>query len=489
MPWQLDSSGTPDVMAAVRFINSLDSHPMGAIRALFKKENNEAEHEKIIFIGRAPGRIDLMGGIADYSGSLVLQWPIREATLAILRKRNDRKVKIVSLGPDRIDSGAVFDMDLADFEKDHEPITYIAAHSLFELNSRTAWAAYIAGAFLVLMREEGADFDRGADILIDSTVPEGKGVSSSAAVEVASMKAIVAAYNLPVTAKRLAFLAQIVENMIVGAPCGIMDQMTASCGRAHRLLSLRCQPAEILDPLSIPEEFQIWGIDSGIRHAVSGADYGSVRIGAFMGYRIILESAGLAAASVQPSDVRDSRWHGYLANLSPSEFEQSYRSHIPVEMIGSEFLSRYGETTDEVTSVDPERTYPILQPTAHPIYEHFRVRAFAQLMRGSPEAVGHLLGECMYQSHVSYSACGLGSSGTDELVRLARRSGDAGAIFGAKITGGGSGGTVAFLARHDAEDTIKQIADQYEENTGLSPYLFSGSSDGAQVFTLHYVEK
>jgi L-arabinokinase len=82
----------------------------------------------------------------------------------------------------------------------------------------------------------------------------------------------------------------------------------------------------------------------------------------------------------------------------------------------------------------------------------------------------------MYQSHASYSACGLGSRGTDRLVELARAAGPTRGIFGAKITGGGSGGTVALLARRDAESSVRAIAKRYGEESGFEPYLFIGSS-------------
>jgi L-arabinokinase len=85
----------------------------------------------------------------------------------------------------------------------------------------------------------------------------------------------------------------------------------------------------------------------------------------------------------------------------------------------------------------------------------------------------------MYESHASYSACGLGSAGTDRLVALARQAGPAQGIYGAKITGGGSGGTVALLADAAAGDTIRAIARRYAERTGRDPYVFEGSSPGA----------
>jgi L-arabinokinase len=85
----------------------------------------------------------------------------------------------------------------------------------------------------------------------------------------------------------------------------------------------------------------------------------------------------------------------------------------------------------------------------------------------------------MYESHASYSACGLGSGGTDRLVSLARVAGSAHGIYGAKITGGGSGGTVAILADSSAGDTVRAIAREYARETGRGGYVFEGTSPGA----------
>ena len=136
-----------------------------------------------------------------------------------------------------------------------------------------------------------------------------------------------------------------------------------------------------------------------------------------------------------------------------------------------------------VTRVDPQRRYPVRLPTAPPIYEHFRVRAFAELLKGEmSDRCLASLGELMRQSHASYSACGLGSDGTDELADLVRLVGPEQGLFGAKITGGGSGGTVAALGWRGAEGAVCSIAQQYAQQTGHDPYVFTGSSPGAATF-------
>jgi L-arabinokinase len=178
--------------------------------------------------------------------------------------------------------------------------------------------------------------------------------------------------------------------------------------------------------------------------------------------------------------VEDPRWGGYLANVGGEAFRRFERD-IPDTVDGAAFLARYGGTTDLVTRVDPARRYAVRAPTAHPIYEHERVNEWARLLTalsaGASDA-GHL-GALMYESHASYSACGLGSDGTDRLVALARAAGPARGIHGAKITGGGSGGTVALLADASAGDAVRAIAREYSDQTGRAAYVFEGTSPGA----------
>ncbi len=469
------TQGLPDAGRFLETLAGLARSPVSEARGLIVPGTEAV-------VARAPGRLDVMGGIADYSGSLVLQLPIREATFAAVQRDRERRLRIVSLPAGPADRAAAFEMPLAVLEGDGGVVSYEEARAFFQRDPATRWAAYAAGVFLVLMRERASRFPEGARVLVASDVPEGKGVSSSAALEVAVMTAVAAAFDIVLQPRELAILCQKVENLVVGAPCGVMDQMTAACGEADRLLALRCQPAELQGHVALPEDLTVFGIDSGIRHAVSGADYGSVRVGAFMGYRILAEAAGLARGA--PVTVDDPRWHGYLANLSPSEFERLV-SHLPERIVGGAYLARYGGTADSVTSVDPAREYAVRVPTAHPVYEHFRVGAFAGLLGEPPsEHRRERLGELMYESHASYSACGLGSAGTDRLVDLVRDAGPARGLYGAKITGGGSGGTVAVLARRsrEAEETVARIAERYAAETGRAVKVFSGSSPGAASF-------
>jgi galactokinase len=453
-----------------------------------------------LVIARAPGRLDVIGGFADYSGALVLELPLGLAAFVALQRSATPALTIRSLQARSIGAAPEVTIALADLAPGGAAVSYARARVLLASVPQTQWAAYLAGALVVLARERGLALTYGLRLLVDSQIPLGKGVSSSAAIEVAAMQAIAALHGCRLAGRELALLCQKAENLVVGAPCGVMDQMTAACGEQGALLALLCQPAELQPPVALPPGLEFWGIDSGIRHAVTGTDYGAVRAGAFMGYRMIAELE--AGGHPEPAAGGQLPWGGYLANITPSAWEQRYRQWIPEALNGAAFLARYGGTTDPLTQVEPSRTYAVRSPTAHPIEEHQRARLFRALLHSLTNDEGRgrgperptlpetalMLGELMYQSHASYSACGLGSDGTDLLVDLVRAAGPQQGLYGAKITGSGSGGTVAVLARRGSDAAVRAIAQRYERETGRSAMLLSGSSPGAAAFGALWLE-
>ncbi|HEX3904968.1 MAG TPA: GHMP kinase [Polyangia bacterium] len=438
-----------------------------------------------LLLARAPGRLDLMGGIADYSGSLVLELPLGVATFVVAQETGGDEVVIESdqCGNPEAEPRATF--ALAELADGGAPLEIAAARALFARDPRRAWSAYVLGALVILHREHGVR-PRGLRLLIRSDVPTGKGVSSSAALEVAALEAIAALQGLALEGRALALLAQKVENFIVGAPCGVMDQLTSACGQADHLLEILCQPAELLGSLPLPPTIEVFGIDSGVRHAVSGADYGSVRVAAFMGYRMIAAAAGLTARSVDEGrvSVDDPLFGGHLANVTPSRWRSRFRALVPERIDGAQFLAEFQGTTDPATRVDPGRSYRVRAATEHPIEEHQRVRDFRAILAAgaASEESRTLLGELMYEAHASYAACGLGATATDRLVELVRAAGPAAGLYGAKITGGGSGGTVAVLARKGSRAAVEAIAARHSDETGRPPVIFAGSSPGARAF-------
>jgi L-arabinokinase len=284
-------------------------------------------------------------------------------------------------------------------------------------------------------------------------------------------------------------MCQQVENRIVGAPCGIMDQVTSCLGEEHSLLRMHCQPHELLEPLHLPEGIRVLGINSNVKHSVGGGTYGRTRCAAFMGHMMILgkmEEIGLADGKTLTRDPMN----GYLANLPLPDYKKYFRQFLPETMKGIDFLERYGPTIDEATVVKPDADYLVQHATDHHVYEANRVRNFVKFVeeagREKPgtkerstllDKAGHL----MYASHVSYrDDAMLGAEECDVLVELVRKNERSG-LYGAKITGGGQGGTVALLCQvsPQADEAVGRILDEYRQKTGRQPQSLAGTSPGA----------
>jgi L-arabinokinase len=399
-----------------------------------------------ICVARAPGRFDILGGIADYSGSLVLGLPTEAGALVAAQVTTDGRATAVS-GRRRAS------LPLGELTK--LPLEALARR----LSGADAWAAYVLGPVALLLRESGVQ-STGIRVLVASSVPEGKGLGSSAAVAVATLRAVSTALGRDEPADRLVHLAQRAEHVVAGAPCGVMDQMTAARGEAGRLLAILCRPAEILASLALPAPLTVWGIDSGVAHAVAGDGYRRVRCAAFMGKKLL----GV---------------DGHLAAADPSEIDAEL---LPERMTGREFLELHGGVDDPFSLVEADVAYPVRDATLHPIDEHLRVRLFAELVaRPVTDERARLLGELMYRSNTSYGRCGIGTARTDAIVAAVRDAGWEHGLVGARASGGGGGGTVVVLGRRDAEPIVARIAER------LGAGYVGGSSPGGESFGVRIV--
>lgn len=410
----------------------------------------------------APGRLDVMGGIGDYSGSLVLQMPISQQTKIQLTLREDYECHIQS----RISTGEELTAKV-DYRiyLNNQEVDYEFAQKRFKENVSSHWISYVLGCALVLQKEKGIDF-KGANFKITSDVPLGKGVSSSASVEVATMKALSEAFEVPLPGTLLPILAQRVENLIVGAPCGLMDQLACYFGEPKKLLPILCQPDRIEKPIALPDDISFIGIDSGVRHSVAGASYGDVRCAAFMGYSIIADLLEVTTEELRLAkskiDFSTLPFQGFLCNISVKQYEESFLHNMPHSLSGKEFFEQHKVSIDRVTVIDERKVYQVRQCTSHPVYENERVIQFRNLLlelheySDQNERKIHLkkMGDLMYRSHESYSLCGLGSERTDEIVALAK---SASGVYGAKITGGGNGGTVCLLVDEEGKKSARHI--------------------------------
>lgn len=364
-------------------------------------------------VGSAPGRLDVLGGVADYSGALVLELPLRVSTHVTTEPNDVFEVGSIRLAPAELDGLAS-----APYEQIRR-----------DLAQAPSWTRYVIGVALVLVRHGVLDPPT-VRVTVASDVPQAVGVSSSAALEVAAARALLG--DVRVDPLQLATLCQEAENQVVGAPCGIMDQVTVAVGAPGAILPILCRPASVEPPVSVPPDIEVVGWPTGAQHDVSGAPYRTARAAAFMGKRIVEAATG-------------GTW-AWVSELPPDAVAQ-----LPDSVTGASFLDRWCGTDDPVTVVEADRSYPVRAATAFGVSEHARSQAaLEQLRRGAVSALGPLLAE----SHAGYDAMGLGHPASSAVVELAL---DRPGVLGARSSGGGCGGTVVVVCERGALDDVDHL--------------------------------
>lgn len=360
-------------------------------------------------VGSAPGRLDLLGGVADYSGARVLEVATHVTTTVVAAAADALIVGPAQLTVDEVVALA--------------PLPYTEVRAV--LSPFPKWTHYVLGVALVLVRH-GEIGPPCARLTITSDVPTSVGVSSSAALEVATARALGAATVEPL---RLAALCQEAENQVVGAPCGIMDQVVVSVGRPGAVLPILCRPVSVDAAVDLPEDLEVVGVRTGAEHDVSGAPYRRARAAAFMGKRIAEDAIGVR--------------HAWVSELPISAVDD-----LPGALDGATFLERWKATDDPLTVIDPDESYPVRAATTFGVEEHRRSGALLDAFDGHAlDAVNPI----MAASHAGYDAMGLGHPAATAVVgEVLARPG----VHGARSSGGGSGGTVVVVCDRGALDDI-----------------------------------
>jgi len=450
---------------------------------LLKKPNSDASGFASFFaagevwIARVPARLDVMGGIADYSGANVCEAVLGTGVLMALQPRNDRTLRIRTMHAGIKALPVETRLPLDAFKSGDGLAGYAEVRAFCQANPLANWAAYIVGSIFTLLKEEPVKLPYGFNLLLLSAAPMNVGIGSSAAVEIGTLSCLNAYLNLKISPSRMARLGQMAENHVVGAPCGIMDQTAITSGRQGCLTHILCRPGEVKGEVPIPAGTGFVGINSMVRHSVAGSPYSDTRIGAFMGKKII-------------NDIRARTGRGaldYLTELSTTELQEKFAAEIPQQILGSEFLQRHKTHDDPVTRISPDATYRVAGPTRHPVEENERVLKFMDALRAAKKGDEKPLiaaGECMYAAHESYrDNCRLSTAEVDFLVETVRQRGAKTGLYGAKITGGGTGGTVAVFGKLEAlKKHIPEIAVEYQRRVGVMPDIFEGTSPGAIEF-------
>jgi galactokinase len=363
---------------------------------------------------RAPGRVNLIGEHTDYNGGFVMPMAIERETLVAAAARTDRTVRVYSLN---LDEEVEFNLDRPGPRR------------------RGLWLDYVEGVAHAL-ESRGAAL-AGADLIIETDVPVGAGLSSSAALEVSVGMALLRVSGAEVDGVTLALAGQQAEHTYVGTMCGIMDQFVVTLGRAGHALLIDCRT---LESESVPldtRETAIVICDTGVKHELSSSEYNVRREECARGVEL------LRAALPNISELRD---------VSVGDFER-HRGLLPE---------------------------PIRSRCRHVVTENERTLAAADsLRRGDLSELGRLMNASHDSLRDDYA---VSCRELDLLVELAR--GCAG-VLGSRMTGGGFGGSTVSLVRRDALEAFEaEVVPRYRTEVGHAPViLVTEAAEGAGEVT------
>jgi galactokinase len=350
---------------------------------------------------RAPGRVNLIGEHTDYNDGYVMPAAINLACWVAVEARNDRTLTIQSANA----AGE------AQVNLDHLPA-----------KRSGQWTDYVIGIAAGL---EQAGFRLpGANLHIESEVPLGSGLSSSAALETSVAYALLDSAGYQVDRRKLALLCQRAENEFVGARCGIMDQFVACHGKSGHALLLDCRSLDF-QLLRVPEQVRLIICNTMVKHELGSSEYNLRRAECEQAVQLLARSIPRVRA---------------LRDVSKRELEEN-RDLLPAT---------------------------IYKRACHVIEENDRVlRAAAALETGNLPLFGELLAESHHSLKNNYE---VSCQELDLMVEIANQISG---VYGARMTGGGFGGCTINLVRAEAAaNFVHQILEAYHRATGFRPDIY-----------------
>jgi len=219
--------------------------------------------DRPVSIARAPGRLEVVGGLALDERDLALHLPTAEGACAAVQLRDDEFMRVFSPGSDGSRTERL-SVRLQDLGIPDAPIPYDEARAFLCADPKDAWVAHVLGGVLALAREHGHILPSGFELILSSDVPQRCGAGSSAAIEIASLRAIAAVFGIQISDDELVVCARAVERDILRSDVGAVAQRTATSAQSGAVLAVRGDHGSAEGSIAVPEGLEFVGLDLGI---------------------------------------------------------------------------------------------------------------------------------------------------------------------------------------------------------------------------------
>lgn len=432
-------------------------------------------------VARAPAVVDVMGGIGEDSGALVLTATAAMSFHTAVWQTADNKIRLRFISEEIGDAEQNFEMPASSVQPADG-----TAQDIRDLcrEQNAEWAAVT----LLTLRQALAQGNLpqptgGLCFLILSDFSKNADLGRRSVQAAAAVDALCKLFTLEcdrVTQSRICAEA-------LAELTGLYYQrkaMTALCGPANgALLQLRFQPHLLCETLEMPQGIIVKAVSTRLTRPTTFQRLIETRVCSEMGHRMIVD---LQKNDGMQLDSNSNR----LASITPAEYVERYRNRMPSKITRQAFMNRFGSVRGlEDGQSTPKSIYKIRSRAEHHIYENRRVHDFVtNIVRARRnDSVETLVsaGELMYASHWSHSQrCGIGGVETDRLVNYIRKHGPDAGLFGAKVTGGGEGGELVVVMRDDerAHAALSDAVTQAETASQKTVHVFGGSLPGAASF-------
>lgn len=404
---------------------------------------NPADDLRLVARGQAQGRLDLLGGAAEFGGTLALHLPTVAQTRVSLYHQDHPGIRFHSHGqrPCRIEGKqlkALMENRLSD-----RSLVKVLQEERFSQDFITQLTC-----LKLVVRASGCGLPHGISVKVDSNVPTAQGFSHRPSLLIASLRAYAKFLHYRFPGTEIAQWSATVESLIWQANASFADHLTAAFAEPHTIQPILCRPDLLLPAINLPADTTVAAVGFGSDYHSNNPAYLRTRTAAFIGKYLLERELDHS--------------FNYISQIAFAYLTHPAYTNLPKALSGKNFKQGIDALDDPFCQIVPETVYPVRECLSYPILEKRRAERILEILL-NPHAHPNLLseiGSILFASHRAFQIMGLSHPMADRLVERIRKEGPSCGIHGARSSANGSSAAVVVLLRQDALPTLREFAQQ-----------------------------